>query len=270
MDSVAKTSLLTAAMRAIESSRNDSEGRLFLDPYASLLAGDEGKDLLKKAIAAAGDQPAIAIRTKYIDDRFTYFLKSGGLQIVMLASGMDTRAYRMPNIESAYLFELDRKEVLDYKQEKLKGIKPFCKRIAVPVDLRDDWTAQLLKAGFKKGLKTLWCLEGLLMYLNESEVISLMHKINSISIENDVMLFDILSQTLLDVTHMKNQLKFLTDIGAPWKFATNDPVQFMKNLGWKASLSQAGDVAPDRWPFPTAPLNIPNIPRGYYVEAIKN
>lgn len=36
-----------------------------------------------------------------------------------------------------------------------------------------------------------------------------------------------------------------------------------------AALSQAGEVAPHRWPFPTAPLHIPNIPRGYYVEARK-
>lgn len=269
MDSVAKTSLLTAAMRAVESKRSESEGRLFVDPYAGLLAGDEGAELLKKAIAAAGEQPAIAIRTKYIDDRFVNFVNEGGRQIVMLAAGMDTRAYRMNFPAGTTLFELDRKEVLDYKQAKLRDAKLNCDRKALAVDLREDWQQQLIQAGFKKGERTLWCVEGLLMYLDESQVTTLMNKINSLAVIGDVMLFDILSKTLLEVPQMQNQLKFLAGMGAPWKFGTNDPVAFMQSLGWTASLSQAADVAPDRWPFPAAPLHIPNIPRGYYVEARK-
>ena len=269
MDSVAKTSLLTAAMRAVETKRSESEGRLFVDAYAELLAGEEGATLLKKAIEAAGDQPAIAIRTKYIDEKFTNFVNEGGRQIVMLAAGMDTRAYRMNFPSGTTLFELDRKEVLDYKKAKLQNAKLHCDRKALAVDLREDWQQPLLQAGFKKGERTLWCIEGLLMYLEEAQVITLMNRINSLASSNDVMLFDVLSKTLLEVPHMQAQLKFLADMGAPWKFGTNDPVLFMKNLGWSASLSQAGDVAPTRWPFPTAPLHIPNIPRGYYVEARK-
>lgn len=269
MDSVAKTSLLTAAMRAVESKRSESEGRLFVDPYAETLAGEEGFAILKKAIEAAGDQPAIAIRTKYIDDRFTNFLNEGGRQIVMLASGMDTRAYRMNFPAGTVIFELDRQEVLDYKQAKLSSAKIHCERKALGVDLREDWQQKLTQAGFKKGERTLWSVEGLLMYLDESEVMTLMNRINSLATVSDVMLFDVLSTTLLQVPHMQNQLKFLADMGAPWRFSTNDPEGFMKNLGWKATLSQAGDVAPNRWPFPTAPLHIPNIPRGYYVEARK-
>jgi methyltransferase (TIGR00027 family) len=270
MDSVAKTSLLTAAMRAVETHRSDAEGRLFVDPYASLLAGQEGKALLKQAIEASGDQPAIAIRTKYIDDRFTHFINEGGRQIVMLAAGMDTRAYRMDFPEGVVIYELDQKSVLQYKEEKLKEAKLNCERKSLAVDLREDWQNQLLQAGFKEGERTLWSVEGLLMYLEELEVAALIKRMNSLASANDVMVFDILSRALLEVPHMQKQLKFLSDMGAPWKFSTNDPIGFLQYFGWKASLSQAADVAPDRWPFPVAPLHIPNVPRGYYVEAIKS
>ena len=124
MDAIAKTSLLTAAMRAVETKRSDEQGRLFSDPYAELLAGEEGTDLLKRAIAASGDQPAIAVRTYFIDQKIKEALQKGVRQIVMLAAGMDTRAYRFSFPQGTCLFELDRPEVLSYKQEKLKDVKP--------------------------------------------------------------------------------------------------------------------------------------------------
>ena len=264
MDAVAKTSLLTAAMRAVETKRED---RLFNDPYAELLAGAEGAELLRRAIAESGDQPAIAIRTRYIDDRFNAALKEGVRQIVMLAAGMDTRAFRLDFPAGSRLFELDRNEVFDYKHAKLANVPARCERKAIAVDLREEWPSQLIQAGFRKGESTLWMIEGLLMYLEEPQVMKLFQRINGLASSRDLMLFDILSRTLLEAPHMEKQLKFLASIGAPWHFGTNDPVGFMKNFGWQATLSQAGEVAPTRWPFPAAPLHIPNIPRGYYVES---
>lgn len=68
---------------------------------------------------------------------------------------------------------------------------------------------------------------------------------------------------------MKKQLDFLKSIGAPWKFGVNEPEKFMETFNWKAVATQAGEFAPTRWPFPTAPRHIPNIPRGFFVEAVK-
>jgi methyltransferase (TIGR00027 family) len=269
MDSIAKTSLLTAAMRAVETNRSESEGRLFTDPYAELLAGDEGKTLLVKAIAAAGEQPAIAIRTYFMDQKIINAAKGGVRQIVMLAAGMDTRAYRLTLPKGTRIFEFDRQEVLDYKKEKLKNVQPLCEVSSIAVDLRNDWQDKLIHAGFKKKEQTLWLVEGLLMYLEESQVNALIERINTLASTSDIMLFDILSRTLLEVPHMKAQLQFLESMGAPWRFGTNEPEKFMQNFNWKVELSQAGEVAPSRWPFPTVPLNIPNVPRGYYVEARK-
>lgn len=269
MDGIGKTSLLVAAMRAVESKRPDIASRLFTDPFAENLAGPEGFALLNKAIEASGDQPAIAIRTRYMDDRIKEALSKGYRQIVMLAAGMDARAYRLEFPAGTKLFEVDRKEVLNYKQEKLGDAKPLCERHTIATDLRQEWKNLLVNAGFKPKEKTIWMTEGLLMYLDEADVHTVIEKINQLASKGDILLFDILSRTLLEAPFMKNQLAFLASIGAPWLFGSNDPAAFMRSFGWQATLTQNGEVAPDRWPFPVIPLSVSNVPRGFYVEATK-
>lgn len=269
MDGVGKTSLLTAAMRAVESKRSEAEGRFFSDPYAELLAGSEGMALLQKALAESGDQPAIAVRTKYMDEKINESLHRGIRQIVIIAAGMDTRAYRLLLPAGTRVFELDRKEVLAYKHEKLSNTKPLCERQALAVDLQEDWPTHLLKSSFKSGEPTLWLVEGLLMYLEESQVKALFTKINSLSSPKDVMLFDVLGRSLLDAPFMKKQLEFLSNMGAPWRFGEDEPEQLMKKFGWEAKATLPGEFAPSRWPFPTPPRSVPNVPRSFFVEAYK-
>lgn len=269
MDGIAKTSLLVAAMRARESKRSESEGRLFSDPYAQQLAGVEGASLLERALAESGEQPAIAVRTYYMDEKIRSALQEGVRQIVILAAGMDARAYRLDFPEGTRVFELDRKEVLDYKQEKIGNAQLKCLRKTLAVDLRDEWQNLLAGVGFHTNERTLWLVEGLLMYLDESQVIGLLNRINTLASPKDVLLFDVLTRTLLEAPHMQKQLKFLESMGAPWKFGVNEPEEFMKNFGWDAVVTQPGEFAPARWPFPTAPRYVPNVPRGFYVEARK-
>lgn len=269
MNGVAITSLLVAAMRAAETKRSDNEGRLFSDPFAETLAGDEGFNLMQEAIAVAGDQPAIAVRTAFIDEKFNKALKDGVRQIVIVAAGMDSRAYRLNFPPGTKVFELDQPEVLKYKSEKLVNAKPTCDRKAIEVDLREEWQSKLLEAGFNPNERTLWSVEGLLMYLEEAEVITLFERINILAKTNDLLVFDIFTRNLLDSPYMKTNLEFLASLGAPWKFGTNDPEQFMKKLGWSVVMTQPGEYAPGRWPFPVAPRDVPNIPRSFFVEAYK-
>lgn len=269
MDSIAKTSLLTAALRAAETNRSESQGRLFLDPYAESLAGKEGLAILQAGIAKSGEQPAIVIRTRFIDDKIQAAIKIGIRQIVILAAGMDTRAYRLNLSPETCIFELDRKEVLNYKKERLQTLKPQCQLKSIPVDLREEWQHLLIQSGFRTQQPTLWLVEGLLMYLEEPDVLTLFGRINALATVKDVMLLDILSQTLLDAPQMKSQLDFLKSIGAPWKFGVNEPEKFMEAFHWKAVVTQTGEYIPSRWPFPVARRNIPNIPRGFLVEATK-
>src|SRR4051794_32548304 len=91
---VAATGLLVAAMRAEESRQDD---RLFTDPFAERLAGDEGRQLLAEAEAATGKQSGqIIIRTRFWDEALQRANAGGVAQVVILAAGMDARSYRLP------------------------------------------------------------------------------------------------------------------------------------------------------------------------------
>src|ERR1700760_2983497 len=131
---VAATGLLVAAMRAEENLRDDA---LFRDPFAERLAGDDGRRLLAESVAATG-QPAapIVVRTRLYDES----LQRVGLgQAVILAAGMDARSYRLPWPDGATVFEVDQPHVIALKDERLAGERPGCRRVAVGVDLADDW-----------------------------------------------------------------------------------------------------------------------------------
>ncbi|MDT4953735.1 MAG: hypothetical protein QOJ02_1873 [Acidobacteriota bacterium] len=268
-DAVAKTSLLTAAIRAVETNRSENEGRLFIDPFAEVLAGSEGFSILEQVRAEVGTQPSIVLRTRYFDDRIMQGLAQGIRQIVILAAGMDTRAYRLSFPDGTRVFELDRPEVLSYKQGKLGNTLLHCRRHTVGVDLRDEWQSKLIQVGMNTTERTLWLVEGLLVYLEEAAVLALFEKINSLSVSNSVLLFDVLGRSLLDAPLMAKQLNFVEKLGAPWRFGVDEPEKFMEQFGWKAVATQPGEVDPARWPFPTAPRHIPNVPRIFFVEARK-
>lgn len=266
---VGKTGLLVAAMRALESKRNESEGRLIEDLFAEILAGEEGFALVEKAIQEVGDNPVIAFRTRYIDDRLQKALDMGIRQVVILASGMDSRAYRCSFPQGTSLFEIDRPEVLSYKQEKMQHVLPQCDRHMIEIDLRDDWATALIQAGMNPKQPTLWLVEGLLMYLEESVVHDLFFKINTLSSSKSMMLFDVLGNSLLKAPYMVPQLNFLKKLGAPWLFGTDHPEKILEKIDWECELTQPGEVCPARWLFPIVPLHIPNVPRSFFVEAQK-
>lgn len=268
-DAVAKTSLLVAALRALETNRSENEGRLFTDPFAEVLAGSEGFSILEQMRAVVGEQPSIALRTRYFDDRISEGLAQGIRQIVILAAGMDTRAYRLSFPDGTRVFELDRPEVLSYKQEKLGNTLPHCTRHTVGVDLREEWQSKLIEAGMNTFDLTLWLVEGLLLYLEEADVLTLFEKIDSLSVPNSILLFDVLGRSLLDAPQMAKQIHFSEKLGAPWRFGVDEPEKFMEQFGWMAVATQPGEVDPARWPYPTAPRHIPNVPRIFFIEARK-
>jgi methyltransferase (TIGR00027 family) len=268
-DAVAKTSLLIAAIRAVETNRSEDEGRLFTDPFAEVLAGSEGFSLLEQVRAEVGEQHGVVLRTRYFDDRVMQGLAQGIRQIVILAAGMDTRAYRLSFPDGTRVFELDRPEVLSYKQEKLGETLPHCIRRTVGVDLREEWQSKLIQVGMNTTERTLWLVEGLLVYLEAAAVLTLVEKINSLSVPNSILLFDLLGRSLLDAPQLAKQLHFLEKLGAPWRFGVDEPEKFMEQFGWNALATQPGEVDPARWPFPTAPRHIPDVPRIFFVEARK-
>lgn len=271
MNSISKTSLLTAAMRAIESQRPLEQGRLVDDPLASRLAGEEGFELRRRGIEASGDQPAIAIRTHFIDQAILKAVADGYHQVVLFAAGMDTRAYRMPLHRNVIIFEVDRKEVFEYKENLLLTESPVCQKKVIATDiLQNHWPQKLVNESFNIKEKSIYIIEGLMMYLEESQAHSFMHCLSQFAKKDDIIIMDIFNKFLLKSPHMQMQLDFLKSIGAPWLFGVDDVSEFFSNYDWTAKATQPGQYNPNRWPFPVAPDFVKEVPRSYYVVAKKN
>ncbi|TDW87762.1 methyltransferase (TIGR00027 family) [Kribbella pratensis] len=171
--SVGATATLAATARAI-ATRSDS--RLIDDPFAQPLVRAVGVDLLARL--ASGEEPpgelvdratidGAKVRGKFYDDFFLDATNAGITQAVILASGLDSRAYRLPWPSGTVVFELDQPDVIEFKTRALAelGAAPTADRRAVGVDLRDDWPTALRAAGFDPAQPAAWCAEGLLGYL---------------------------------------------------------------------------------------------------------
>lgn len=182
-----KTALGVALARAAESHRAD---RLFDDPYAELFAAaaphvfDEdlrpGQELSN---AGASFANMVAVRTRFYDDYLLAACDSGCRQVVLLAAGLDARAFRLDWPPSTRLFELDLPEVIEFKEEVLAraGAVPRCERIVLAGDLMQDWTARLIEAGFIRKEKAAWLVEGLLRYLPADEAMRLLGLVGEMS-----------------------------------------------------------------------------------------
>jgi len=106
-------------------------------------------------------------RTRYFDTYFRAAADAGVRQIVMLAAGLDSRAYRLGWADGTVVFELDQPQVLEFKREVLAqhGAKPSAERREIAVDLREDWPQALRDNGFDASKPSAWIAEGLLIYL---------------------------------------------------------------------------------------------------------
>lgn len=266
---VAATGLLTAAMRAEETARDD---RLFTDPFAERLAGDDGRQLLADAVAATGQASAeIIIRTRFFDEALGDAQRDGLSQVVILAAGMDARAYRLPWRPATTVYEVDQPHVIAMKEERLAGEAPRCHRVAVGVDLAEDWPKALRSKGFDPSARTAWLVEGLLQYIDASAVDTLFARIDALSAGGSVLLYDVVGRTLLEAPFLESTLQYMRQLGAPWVFGTDTPGALAEDRGWTAVVTDVAEPGSrwNRWEHPVVPLDVPGVPRGYFVTATK-
>ncbi len=269
INAVGTTALLVAALRAEETKRKD---RLFEDPLAERLAGEAGHHVRAKYQAAAGPSvPIIEVRTRYFDQALQNAYESGIRQIVILAAGMDARAYRMGWPAELRLFELDQPAIIAYKAKLLAEEPCSCTRVAIAADLAEDFAPQLRAQGFDGDSQAAWLVEGLTQYLEAASVEALFARIDALSAPGSVLLYDMLGRSILESPKFTSTLAMMKELGAPWLYGNDDPGSLVTSRGWDAVVEDPAVIGNrwQRWPFKAPPPGIPGIPRGYFVKATK-
>ena len=274
VDPLAQTSKWIAAARARESERPD---RLFDDPLAAALAGPEGfawLDRMEPVAWPGGLGPGlyIVVRTRFFDDFLLGVCRStGARQVVLLAAGMDARAFRLDWPPQTRLYELDRPEVLATKDAVVTdaGARPTCERRAIGVDLsRSAWSRALCDAGYDAREPSAWLVEGLLFYLAGATVHVLLGTVSALAATRSRIATDLVSRDLLTSPGMWPLLGAFAQHGLVGRFGTNDPEGLFARYGWEAEVAQPGEPGANygRWPYPVIPRRVPGVPRLFLVR----
>jgi methyltransferase (TIGR00027 family) len=183
----------------------------------------------------------LAARTRYIDAFFSKAGEAGIRQVVILASGLDARAYRLPWAAGTTLYEIDQPRVIEFKTATIAelGAEPTADVRAVPIDLRHDWPAALRQAGFDTGWPAAWAAEGLLGFLPSDAQDRLLDNITALSAAGsrlvaEVFLNSAADQQALNAATRKwrdNGLDVeLEDLGFQGK--RNDVAKYLEDRGW--------------------------------------
>jgi methyltransferase (TIGR00027 family) len=278
--SVGSTAVMVAAARAGETAKAEP---LIRDPYAEVLVAGVGpgvwdfvrsEEFAAKVAEADAEVAAIfehmgnyqAVRTHFFDAFFAAATAAGIRQVVILASGLDSRAYRLDWPADTAVYEIDQPKVLEYKAARMAehGALPSAKRHAVAIDLRLDWPTALLQAGFDAGAPTAWLAEGLLMYLPAEAQDRLFEQITALSAPGSRVAAETVG-VRSDDRRAELREKFdriaaqfgMEDTPDVAELMYNDPdradvAQWLTAHGWQASAVTSADEMRrlDRWVLP--------------------
>jgi methyltransferase (TIGR00027 family) len=262
IEHVGDTALMVAGCRAMETARPDG---LLRDPFAARLAGDAGREMLARMVAEAGEQSTaqIVVRTRFWDEALLRAAQTAR-QVVILAAGLDARAFRLAWPPGTTVFEVDQPAVIAAKDGVLADEQPRCARVTLGADLAGDWSAAVTAAGLDPSQPTAWLIEGLLQYLDGDAVHRLFDRVDALSAPGSVLLYDIVSATLLTAPAMAGLLAAMAAQGSPWLFGSDAPGELAESLGWRATVTDVAEpgAAFGRWPDAATG-------GGFFVEARK-
>lgn len=250
------TARLMAAMRAKETARPD---RLFNDFFAAQLAGEEAFAFLEQKLKGE-DRAYVAVRTRFFDD-FLLDISSQANQIVILASGMDTRAYRLAWSSATKIYELDQAQVIETKSSILADATPQSQHYAIPADLTQPWSHLLLEQGYQPTSPSVWLLEGLLMYLTEPQVRQLLTTISQLATADSYLGLDLVNVKSIEYEPYKGYFRSGFD----------EPEKLLAEYGWQAEVIQPGDQGADfgRYTNKLPPRDVMDVERVFLVKAHK-
>jgi len=242
---VGKTALGVARVRAHESQRED---RLFDDPYAQAFVDAAPgafpeEQAVRERPATHGPLASLGaafyahavIRTRFYDDYLTAATAAGIRQVVLLAAGLDTRAFRLAWPAATRVFELDLPGVLAFKEAVLdaRGAVPRCGRVAVPADLRGDWPARLAAAGLDRTRPAVWLAEGLIIYLTAGEAERLLSEVGYLSPPGGRLAFEHNPAGPGTLTARARQIPAMRQYASLWKGGLGDAPGWLSRHGWR-------------------------------------
>jgi methyltransferase (TIGR00027 family) len=232
VDGVGQTSLLIAAWRSRESEQIDP---LFVDPIANIFVNLSMEDWVDKMTqASVSTRHLIGYRTRYFDDYLASEMNKGVAQIVLLGAGLDTRSLRLGH-PSASFYEIDRREVLAYKQEQLGRHGYAIRSHFIDGDyIRDDVFALLDGRGFKADEETYLIWEGNTMYVPVDAIISFLSGLKA-KIQRFRISFDYLSEEMIQrktgYEGAGDLVNGFESIGAPWVTGFGDIHRIAERTG---------------------------------------
>ena len=96
-------------------------------------------------------------------------------------------------------------------------------------------------------------------------------RVDALSAPGSVLLYDVVGKTLLEAPFLRPTLEFMEGLGAPWTFGSDTPAALVEDRGWTATVTDPAEPGNrwNRWGYPVVPADVPGVPRGYLVEAVK-
>ncbi|MEU1426755.1 SAM-dependent methyltransferase [Nocardia sp. NPDC005746] len=283
--SVGLTALGVAAFRALETA--DPEP-MIRDDYAAWFVEAAGESHFADMLAdpeSVGEVRRfghfMGVRTRFFDEFFAAAFQRGVRQAVILASGLDARAYRLDWPAGAVVFEIDQPRVLEFKDRVLAehGAVAKADRRVVAVDLRDDWPAALVAAGFDPGQPTVWSAEGLLPFLPGPAHDALFERIDALSAPGSSVASDDFSRGLDPQHFADTEEKFFGsnpfgDLDVSdllYDDARADPGDWLSRHGWSVHITTPVDLAAAyAHPVTDLPAELLDLMRqGHYSRAEK-
>ncbi|WFE47871.1 SAM-dependent methyltransferase [Verrucosispora sp. WMMD1129] len=231
---VKETGFITAVIRAMEHDRPDA---YLVDRYARLLSTPVSRKMTEAALAAGGTVGSVIVRARFGDIALQAAADAGITQVVCLAAGSDTRAWRLDLPSRTRFFEVDLPGQLETKERMLEPVRDrlVCRRASLGADLRHDtWPQQLRATGYEPAEPTVWIIEGLLPYLEIEDFTRLIGTVRKMSTRGSVLLVDAPHTDYYTDPANETFLAFMTSRGSAFQLGFDDLGDFLRHQGWTA------------------------------------
>jgi methyltransferase (TIGR00027 family) len=225
---VSDTALWVAIYRAMESERPDA---IFHDPYARRLGGERGQAIVDAMPRGKMMSWPMVVRTAVMDEIILRCVQHGAATVLNLAAGLDTRPYRLALPASLRWLHVDLPDMVDYFRSRMSGETPRCELEFIAADLRDADARREVFTNAARFGPVLVVTEGLLIYLEPSDVADLARDLHDIA-RAKWWLSDLASPMLLKYLERQWQ-PMLKEGNAPFRFGPAESSAFFAPFGWR-------------------------------------